>query len=262
MAIPPSDRKQSTGLKLVRPIAVIDLETTGTWVEVDRIVEIGILKITPDGDMVRFRQRVNPEIRIPKEATDVHGITNEDVQNQPPFKAVAGDVLEMMRNSDLAGYNLKSFDLPVLHAELKRAGHDFSYEDRLIVDVKEIYHLYEQRTLSDAMKFYCGLTHEGAHSPLEDALATWRVLEAQVAKYGLPRSVPELTELLDEARPRKFLDSGRWFSERDGKVVFARGKYLGQLLSKIIHEDSAYVDWMLGLDNLPKDTDRMIRAEL
>jgi DNA polymerase-3 subunit epsilon len=122
----------------------------------------------------------------------VHGITNEDVQNQPTLKAIAEGVMEMIRNSDLAGFNLKSFDLPLLQAELKRAGHDFPCEDRRVVDVKEIYHLYEQRTLSDAVKFYCGTTHDGAHSSLEDALATWRVLEAQVAKYGLPIPCPTL----------------------------------------------------------------------
>jgi DNA polymerase-3 subunit epsilon len=250
---------QSHGLKLHRPIAVIDLETTGTSVDADQIVEIGILKVMPDGGIHRFRKRVRPGIRIPREATQVHGITNADVASKPRFKTIARDVSKFIRHCDLAGFNLKSFDLLMLQTEFERAGLDFSCDDRHVIDVKEIYHLHEKRTLCDAVTFYCKSTHDEAHSALEDAIATWRVLEAQIPKYGLPRSVRRLAEFLEQARPSRFLDSGRWFTTRDGKDVFAKGKYNGVSLSRIAREDPDYLQWILGLPDVPEDTKRMIQ---
>lgn len=250
--------KQSRGLRLQRPIAVIDLETTGTSVDTDRIVEIGILKVMPDGEMHRFRKRIRPGIRIPKEATRVHGITNADVAKKHRFKTIAGKIAKFIRNCDLAGFNLKSFDLRMLEAEFERAGLDFSCDDRDVIDVKEIYHFHETRTLCDAVRFYCDSVHDRAHSALEDAIATWRVLEAQVPKYDLPRSVPKLADFLEEARPSRFLDSGYWFTTRDEKTVFAKGKYNGMLLSQIAREDPQYLDWILRLPDVKKDTTRMI----
>lgn len=255
--------QRSARLKLHRPIAVIDLETTGTSVAADRIVEIGILKITPDGEMHRFRKRVKPGIRIPKEATRVHGITNEDVASRPPFKTIARDVRKFVRNCDLVGFNLKSFDLPMLQAEFTRAGISFACNDRHVIDVKEIYHFHESRTLCDAVRFYCNAEHEErAHSALEDAYATWRVLDAQIRKYSLPVSVQKLAEFMERARPSRFLDSGRWFSMRDSRAVFAKGKYSGISLSRIAREDAEYLEWILGLADVPEDTKRMIRKKL
>jgi len=254
--------KQSRGLKLHRPIAVIDLETTGTSVDVDRIVEIGILKVMPDGETHRFRKRVRPGVRIPKEAIQVHGITNADVASKPRFKTIAPEISKFIRDCDLAGFNLKSFDLRILQAEFERAGLDFSCDERHVIDVKEIYHLHEKRTLSDAVRFYCHSAHDEAHSALEDAIATWLVLKAQIPKYGLPQSVPMLAGFLEEVRPSRFLDSGRWFTTRDGKTVLAKGKYNGISLSKIAREDSGYLEWILGLPDVPEDTKRMTREAI
>src|SRR5580765_6649096 len=142
-------------LKISRPIVVIDLETRGTVADVDRIFEIVMLKITPDGKTIRFRKKVKPGIRIPKEASKVHGITNERVAHKPRFKAIAKDVLRFIRGCDVAGYNIKSFDIRMLEEEFRRAGLEFVSDDIHVIDVKEIYHFHEQRTLSDAVVFYC-----------------------------------------------------------------------------------------------------------
>jgi DNA polymerase-3 subunit epsilon len=253
---------RATGLKLRRPLAVFDLETTGTSTELDRIVEIGILKVAPDGGMVRFRQRLKPEIRIPREATEVHGITNKDVEDKPSFREIARKVEKLLRGCDLAGFNLKSFDLLMLKAEFGRAGIDFDHDGYDVIDAKEIYHLKESRTLTDAVRFYCDSTHDEAHSALEDACATFRVLEAQIAKYGLPRSVRQLSDYLDGQRSSKYLDSGKWFSTRDGKTVFAKGKHSGVSLSKIARESPDYLDWILALPDIAADTRKIIRKKI
>jgi len=255
-------RMKSVGLKLRRPIAIIDLETTGTSPQTDRIVEIGILKITPSGKTLRFRKRVKPGIKIPREATRVHGITNEDVAHKLRFKAIARKVRKFIRGCDLAGFNLKSFDLPLLKAEFERAEVEFSSDDRHVIDVKEIYHHHETRTLTDAVRFYCDCDHDEAHSALEDAVATWLVLGAQVERYDLPRSVRELADFMQEVYPSKYMDSGRWFAPRDGKPVFAKGQYKGIPLLKIAREDPDYLQWILGLPDVAADTGKMIRKGL
>jgi DNA polymerase III subunit epsilon len=256
------ERKKVAGLKLTRPIAVIDLETTGTATDADRIVEIGILKVMPDGKTLRFRKRITPGIKIPKEATRVHGITNADVFGKPRFKAVARKIKKFILHCDLAGFNLKTFDLLMLQAEFERAGFDFSCDDCQIIDVKDIYHYHETRTLTDAVRFYCNSSHDAAHSALDDACATWRVLEAQIAKYGLPKSVGKLAEFLQGARPPKYLDSGRWFTTRDGKPVLAKGKHNGVALSQIAKQDPEYLQWILGLGDVPADTKKMVSEKL
>jgi DNA polymerase-3 subunit epsilon len=249
-------------LRLSRPLAIIDLETTGTSAEEDRIVEIGVLKITPEGDTVRFRKRVKPGRRIPKEATAIHGIRNEDVRKKPRFKSIAKKVARFLRGCDLAGFNLISFDLLMLKAEFRRAGIGFENVGCHVIDAKEIYHLHETRTLTDAMRFYCGSEHNEAHSALEDACATRRVLEAQIEKYGLPRTIPELAAFLQGTRTSKYLDLGKWFTARDGKPSLAKGKYRGLSLSKVASDDPDYLDWILGLDDVPADTKKIIRKAL
>jgi DNA polymerase-3 subunit epsilon len=255
-------REKTLSLKLVRSVAVIDLETTGIAVDIDRIVEIGILKVTREGKRFHFRKRLNPGIKIPKEASKIHGIKNSHVADKPRFKAIARKILKFIHGCDLIGYNLKSFDLRMLQAELERAKINFSCDGRNVIDVKDIYHFHEQRTLSDAVRFYCDAKHDGAHSALNDAWATWWVLQAQVEKYGLPRSVRKLSAWIEKVRPSKFVDSGRWFSLRDGKVVFAKGKYNSVLLSQIVRDDSDYLGWILGLEDVPKDTKSLIEEML
>jgi DNA polymerase III subunit epsilon len=249
---------RANSLKLHRAISILDLETTGTFFEIDRIVEIGILKVLPDGTKRRFSQRVNPESKIPKEATAVHGITDADVANAPTFKRIAREVEKFLRDSDLAGFNLKSFDLRILQAEFDRAGVAFSCDGCHVIDAKEIYHHHESRTLSDAVRFYCDVEHQDAHSSLADAEATWRVLSAQVSRYDLPPKVRELAKWLDEIRPSKYVDSGCWFVMRDGKRIFAKGKYKGQRLREIAAKDSEYLDWILALQDVPDDTKKLI----
>lgn len=249
-------------LKLHRAISILDLETTGTFVEIDRIVEIGILKVLPDGTQRRFSQRVNPQIKIPKEATKVHGITDADVADAPTFRKIAHEVEKFLRDSDLAGFNLKSFDIRMLQAEFDRAGVRFSCDGRHVIDAKEIYHHHESRTLSDAVRFYCEDEHEDAHSSLADAEATWRVLRAQVGRYGLPPKVRDLAEWLEESRPSKYGDSGGWFVMRDGKRIFAKGKHKGHRLCDVAREDSEYLDWILKLNDLPDDTKELIQGML
>ena len=247
-------------LKLVRPVAVIDLETTGTSVELDRIVEIGILKIAPAGKQIRFQQRINPGIKIPKEASKIHGITNRDVARKPSFKETARRVLRLIKGCDLAGFNLKRFDIPLLQAEFKRAGLNFVSEGRSVLDVQEIYHLHEQRRLCDAVKFYCNSVHEEAHSAVGDADATWRVLQAQILRYGLPSSVKGLSGFMLRQRAKGFMDSGCWFVKRNGKAFFAKGKHRGKLLSQVVREDADYLGWICKQCDVPSDTKRMIGA--
>lgn len=261
--MPRRPRQPSTVLTLRRPIAVIDLETTGISPEADRIVEIGILKVFPDGETTRFRKRIKPGIKIPRDASQVHGITNHHVAGKPKFKAIARSILRFIGDCDIAGFNLKSFDLPMLQAEFARAGHDFPCEEQYVIDVKEIYHFHERRRLCDAVKFYCNKAHDQAHSALEDACATWLVLQAQVEKYRLPSSVGKLSDFMEERKRVNFLDSGHWFARQDGRTVFARGKkHRGESLSKVIREDPEFVNWILGLDDVPSDTKRIIEKTL
>jgi len=255
-------RKEASGLKLHRPIAIIDLETTGTFIETDRIVEVGILKVLPNGKTLRFRKRVRPGIKIPREATRVHGIKNQDVAHKPRFKTIVRKVEKFIRGCDLAGFNLKSFDLLMLQAEFERARMELSWDDRHVIDVKEIYHHHETRTLTDAVRFYCQGKHDEAHSALEDAVATWQVLGAQIERYGLPRSVRKLAEFMQEAHSSKYLDSGRWFILRDSKPVLVKGKYKGIPLPEVATEEPDYLQWMLGLPDVPTDTKEMIRKVL
>jgi DNA polymerase III subunit epsilon len=253
---------RANGLKLHRAISILDLETTGTFVEIDRIVEIGILTILPEGTKRRLSQRVNPEIKIPKEAIAIHGITNADVADAPTFKKISREVERFLRDSDLAGFNLRTFDLPMLQAEFDRAEVPFSCAGRHVIDAKEIYHHHESRTLSDAVRFYCEDEHQDAHSSLADAEATWRVLSAQVSRYDLPQKVRELAEWLAEIRRSKYADSGGWFMMRDGKRIFAKGKYRGQRLRNIATEHPDYLEWIAGLQDVPDDTKELIRGML
>src|SRR5579862_5045317 len=170
-------------LQLIRPLAVIDLETTGINLGTDRIVEIAIVKIAPDGTKSIKRKIVNPEIPIPQAASAVHGITDEMVKDAPTFKQVANELKQFIEHCDLAGYNSNRFDIPLLAEEFLRIGMDFDCKGRRLVDVQKIFHQMEQRTLSAAYKFYCEKILDGAHSAEADATATWEVLEAQVVKY-------------------------------------------------------------------------------
>jgi DNA polymerase-3 subunit epsilon len=180
-------------LVLEKPLAIIDLETTGTDPQSDRIVEIGLLRVTPDGRRCRRVFRLNPGVPIPPAATEVHGITDEDVAEEPRFADVAADLLVLLDGCDLCGFNLKRFDLRVLHVEFARAGKALSLQGRAIVDALEIFFAHEKRDLTAAVRFYCNREHENAHSAGADAMATAEVLDAMLARYqNLPRTAAGL----------------------------------------------------------------------
>src|ERR1700712_3126670 len=169
-------------LKLTRPLAFIDLETTGINISTDRIVEIGMIKILPDGNRSAKRKLLNPEMVIPQTSIDIHGITNEMVKDAPSFKQAANDIKQFLHNCDLSGYNSNRFDIPMLMEEFLRVEVEFDMKGRKLVDVQKVFHMMEQRTLTAAYKFYCLKDLEGAHSAEADARATMEILEAQVGR--------------------------------------------------------------------------------
>src|SRR6201989_3224463 len=170
-------------LQLTRPLAIIDLETTGVNLGTDRIVEVAIVKIMPDGKKLVKRKLLNPEMPISQTSIDIHGITNEMLKDAPTFKQVANELKQFLDHCDLGGYNSNRFDIPMLVEEFLRAGMDFDGKGRKLLDVQKIFHMMEQRTLSAAYRFYCNKILEGAHGAEVDASATWEILQAQVERY-------------------------------------------------------------------------------
>lgn len=234
-------------LKLYKPLCVFDLETTGTNVGKDRIVEICILKVNPDASRESKTWKVNPEMPIPKESSAIHGIYDEDVVNAPTFKEIASKILEMISGSDLGGFNSNRFDVPLLAEELLRAGHDFDLSKFKLVDAQTIYHKMEPRNLSAAYNFYCQKTLENAHSAEADVLATFEVLDAQVGHYeDLPK---EIAGLSDFSFHSKFADLAGMihFNDKD-QEIFAFGKYKGQVVKEVFQKDIGYYGWLQSAD--------------
>jgi DNA polymerase-3 subunit epsilon len=196
-------------LRLIRPLAIIDLETTGVAPGVDRIVEIAILKVNPNGIRSQYYERVNPQIPILPEASEVHGIRDEDVQGKPIFSKIARKMANFLRGCDLAGFNVAGFDLRLLEGEFKRAGIPFASEGRLVIDCQRIFHLKEPHDLQSPTRFYLGTDHEDAPSALADARLCWRVLEAQLSRYAdLPRDVAGLHDFCNGKKPTRHLQLG------------------------------------------------------
>lgn len=234
-------------LKLYKPLCVFDLETTGTNIGKDRIVEICILKVNPDASRESKTWKVNPEMSIPKESSAIHGIYDEDVVNSPTFKDIAPKILEMISGADLGGFNSNRFDVPLLAEELLRAGLDFDLSKFKLVDAQTIYHKMEPRNLSAAYNFYCEKTLENAHSAEADVLATFEVLDAQVGHYeDLPNEIAGLSEFSFHS---KFADLAGMihFNEKD-QEIFAFGKYKGQVVKEVFQKDIGYYGWLQGAD--------------
>lgn len=234
-------------LKLYKPLCVFDLETTGTNVGKDRIVEICILKVNPDASRESKTWKVNPEMPIPKESSAIHGIYDEDVVNAPTFKDIASKILEMISGADLGGFNSNRFDVPLLAEELLRAGLDFDLSKFKLVDAQTIYHKMEPRNLSAAYNFYCQKTLENAHSAEADVLATFEVLDAQVGHYAdLPNEVAGLSEFSFHS---KFADLAGMihFNDKD-QEIFAFGKYKGQVVKDVFQKDIGYYGWLQSAD--------------
>ncbi|HTG55013.1 MAG TPA: exonuclease domain-containing protein [Niabella sp.] len=238
-------------LQITKPIAFIDLETTGVNLGTDRIVEIAIVKLLPDGSKTVKRKLINPEMPISKTSVEIHGISNEMVKDAPTFAQAAQELKQVLDDCDLAGYNSNRFDIPLLVEEFLRAGVDFDMKGRRMVDVQNIFHKMEQRTLSAAYKFYCGKVLESAHSAEADASATHEVLVAQIERY------PELGNTIDSIN--KFIgeevvvDFARRFVMQDGVEVFNFGKYKGQSIADILTKEPQYYDWMMRGD-FPQQT--------
>ncbi len=230
-------------LKLTKPIVFFDLETTGINIAKDRIVEISILKIFPNGNKESKTWLVNPEIEIPKEASDIHGITNEQVVTEPTFKELATKVSEMIEGCDLAGFNSNRFDIPLLAEEMLRAGVDFDMNNRVAVDVQVIFHKKEERTLSAAYKFYCGKSLENAHSAEADTNATYEILKAQLDKYNdLENDINFLNEYSTFSKRADF--AGFVVFNEEGDEIFTFGKYKGQKVVDVLAKDKGYFSWI------------------
>lgn len=230
-------------LQLSKPLAILDLETTGVNLGVDRIVEIAIIKITPDGTRQVKRKLLNPEMPISAVSVDVHGITNEMVKDAPTFRQVANEIKQFLEQCDLAGYNSNRFDIPMLAEEFLRVGLDFEFKGRKLVDVQKVFHLMEQRTLSAAYKFYCNKNLEDAHSAEVDASATWDVLLAQVEKYPqLGNTVETILKVIGE---EPVVDFARRMIFENGVEVFNFGKHKGKSVVQVLKSEPQYYDWMM-----------------
>lgn len=238
-------------LQITKPIAFIDLETTGTNLGTDRIVEIAILKLLPDGTKTVKRKLINPEMPIPKFSSDIHGITDEMVKDAPTFAQAAHELKQVLDDCDLAGYNSNRFDIPLLVEEFLRVGVDFDMKGRRMIDVQAIFHKMEQRTLSAAYKFYCGKVLDDAHSALADATATHEVLLAQLERYPeLGNTVESIHKFLGE---EPIIDFARRFVMSNGVEVFNFGKYKGQPIAEVLAREPQYYDWMMKGD-FPQQT--------
>lgn len=258
-------------LNLTRPLAVIDLETTGTNVGSDRIVEICILKVYPESKQEVKTYRVNPGIPIPPVVTAIHGIRDEDVKNQPKFAELAPQLAQMLNGCDLSGYNALKFDIPLLAEEFLRAGVDFDLKGRRIIDVQNIFHKMEPRNLRAAYQFYCGKDLVGAHGAEADTLATFEILDAQVRRYeNAPYTdfdgnvtYPDLNNmdvLHDFSIYHKFCDlAGHLIFDEKGRETFNFGKYKGRIVEDVFKREPSYYDWMMNAQ-FPEYTKKIITA--
>ncbi len=243
-------------LNLKSPIVFFDLETTGVDTANDRIVEISMIKIMPDGEEITRTRRLNPEMPIPAEATAVHGITDDDVKDAPTFAQVAKSLAQFIQGCDFGGFNSNRFDLPVLAEEFLRVGVDIDLKRHHFVDVQNIFHKKEQRTLVAAYKFYCDRNLEDAHSAEADTRATYEVLKAQLDRYDdLENDVEFLAEYSSRGRTADY--AGCVLYNERNQEVFGFGKYKGQLVAEVFHRDPGYYGWMMN-GNFPRYTKRVL----
>lgn len=235
-------------LKLEKPIVFFDLETTGIQISSDRIVEISFLKIFPNGNKESKTWLVNPTIPIPSESTEIHGISDEKVKNEPTFKELAPEISKIIHNCDLAGYNSNKFDIPLLAEEFLRVGVDFNMKNRKAVDVQNIFHKMEQRTLIAAYKFYCNKELTNAHSAEADTTATYEILLSQLEKYEeLENNINFLSEF--SLLGGEFADMAGFIRyNKNGEEILSFGKYKGVTLKQIWQENKGYFSWIQNAD--------------
>jgi DNA polymerase-3 subunit epsilon len=234
-------------LNLTKPLAFFDLETTGLNIASDRIIEISIIKIMPTGDKEIKTKLLNPTIPISKESSAIHGINDKDVKNKATFKEVASELNDFIAGCDLAGYNSNRFDVPLIAEEFLRAGIDFNVADRKLIDVQNIFHKMEQRTLVAAYKFYCDKDLTDAHSAEADTTATYEVLEAQVEKYSdLKNDTAFLSEFSQMTKNADLL--GRFVYNDKNVIVFNFGKHKGKPVIDVLEKEPGYYNWMMNGD--------------
>jgi DNA polymerase-3 subunit epsilon len=255
-------------LNIKTPIAFFDLEATGINISTDRIVEISILKIFPNGKQELKTLKINPTIPIPIESSLIHGIYDKDVVNSPTFKDVARDLFQTFEGADLAGFNVLKYDIPLLVEEFLRAGIDFDIERRNLLDAQKIFFMMEKRNLSSAYKFYCGKTLENAHSAEADTIATYEVFKAQIERYLgeeledlqgnkigiIENDMKKIHNMINE----KMVDlAGRFVFNDKGEECFNFGKQKGKPIAQVLKEEPGYYDWMMKGD-FPLDTKRKL----
>ncbi|MGJ8737393.1 exonuclease domain-containing protein [Zobellia laminariae] len=234
-------------LNLTRPICFFDLETTGTNVAKDRIVEISVLKVYPNGNKESKTWLVNPEMEIPEEVVAIHGISNEKVANEPTFKELSRTIYAMIKDCDLGGFNSDRFDIPLLAEEMLRAELDFDMKSMVSIDVQTIFHKMEKRTLVAAYKFYCDKDLTDAHSAEADTLATYEVLLSQLDKY--PELENNVKKLAEFSTHRQFADFAGFLGyDEDGAEVFAFGKHKGRKVLDVLEKEPGYFGWILNAD--------------
>jgi len=247
--------------KINRPLAIFDLEATGTSPRADRIVEVAITRLLPDGTRDTFFRRVKPGIPIPAEATGIHGICDADVADCPAFPDLAAELFRYLKDCDLGGYNIVRFDVPMLVEEFSRADINFDTEDRRMIDAQRIFHRREPRDLSAALSYYCGEMHLNAHGAEADVEATVRILEAQLQRYpDLPHDIEELHEYCNPRDPTWVDRTGRlkWMN---GQVALNFGRKKGTSLRAMIDQDPGFIKWMMRSD-FPRDTREIIQNAL
>lgn len=248
-------------LHLTRPLAFLDIEATGVSPRGDRIVELAIIKLLPDGTRVARTWRINPEMPIPEESTRIHGITDEDVANAPTFSDLAPQIFEILEQCDIGGYNVARFDIPMLEEEFKRAGLKLDTDHRNVVDVQRIFHRKEPRDLEAAVRFFCNKDHEDAHGAEADTAATIDVFEAQLERYpDIPGTVEELDHFCNPRDPSWVDKIGRLKWSR-GEVVLNFGRKKGTSLKEIVASDPGFIKWILRSD-FPSDVKEVVENAL
>lgn len=249
-------------MKIAKSLVIFDLETTGTWIEKDKIVEIGMIRLSPDGLREDYIKRVNPGIQIPANVSRIIGITDSDVKDAPPFKAIAQEVLGFIGNSDLGGFNIERFDLPLLEREMVEAGLSFHWRGRNIYDAQKVYHIHERRDLTAAYKLYCNKELSNAHSALGDAEATVEILEAQIERYGHRDKGVESIRDFEYERSSNYFDKERKFCWWNGQLYPMFGKYARKShIRDICKKDQQYMEWILTKD-FSADVKDMVRKAL
>lgn len=249
-------------LSLTRNFVMLDLETTGLDVAKDRIIEIALIKTAPNGEQSEFYKRINPTIPITKESAEITGITDEMVANEPTFAQLADEIAAFIGDSDLGGYNSNKFDIPVLAEEFLRINHPFKISERRFVDVQNIFHKMEQRTLAAAYQFYCSEPMENAHNAMYDTKVTLDVFKAQLERYpDLAKTIPELSDFSRQGNQEWHDFAGRLAKTKDGQVTYNFGKHKGKTVEDVSVSEPGYFGWMMDAD-FPLYTKQLLREEM